>query len=153
MEITLEQIDLLRKRANVSYKEAKEALEKCGGNIVEALAYLEEENKLKPEKDCCGHSSCFQKTKNIVGKLNRISFNISHSEKTILNIPLTIALIPVIVALPLSVAMLLLALFTGCKIRFHKSNGEECRINKNIENISNTVSNLTNKVAQEIKNA
>ena len=153
MEITLEQIDLLRKRANVSYKEAKEALEKCGGNIVEALAYLEEENKLKPEKECCGHSSFFQKFKNIVGKLNKIGFTISHDEKTKLDIPLTIALILSIVALPISMAMLLLALFTGCKIRFHKSNGEECSINKNIENISNTVSNLTNKVAQEIKNA
>lgn len=151
MEITLEQIDLLRKRANVSYKEAKEALEKCGGNIVEALASLEEENKIKPEKDCCGHSSFFQKTKNIIGKLNRISFKISHDEKTILNIPLTIALILAIFAMPLSVAMLLLAMFTGCKIRFHKSNGEECSINKNIENISSTVNNLTNKVAQEIK--
>lgn len=151
MEITLEQIDLLRKRANVGYKEAKEALENCGGNIVEALAYLEEENKLKPERDCCSHSSIFKKAKNIVGKLNRISFTISRDKKTIVDIPLTITLVLAIFALPLTVAMLLLALFMGCKIRFHKDNGEECSINKNIENISNTVSNFTNKMAEEIK--
>lgn len=150
MEITLEQIDLLRKRANVGYKEAKEALEKCGGNIIEALARLEEDNKLKPEKDCCD-SSFYQKTKNIIGKLNRISLTISRDGKTILNIPLTIALILAIFALPLSMAMLLLAMFTGCKIRFHKSSGEECSINKNIENISSTINNFTSKVAQEIK--
>ncbi|MCL6479453.1 MAG: DUF4342 domain-containing protein [Peptococcaceae bacterium] len=46
----------------------------------------------------------------------------SHDEKTILNIPLTIVPILAVFALPLSVAMLLLAMFTGCKIRFHKSN-------------------------------
>jgi hypothetical protein len=153
MEINLEQIDLLRKRANVGYKEAKEALEKCGGNIVEALAFLEEENKLKPEIECCGHSSFFQKTKRIVGKLNRISFTISHDEKTKLDIPLTIALILAIAAMPIFVATLIFALFMGCKIRFHKSSGEECGINKNIENISHTVSNFASKVAQEIKKA
>lgn len=153
MEITLEQIDLLRKRANVNYKEAKEALEKCGGNIVEALAYLEEENKIKPEKKSCGHSSFFLKAQNIVGKLNKIRFTISHDEKTVLNIPSTIGIFLAVVALPLMVAMLLLAMFTGCKIRLHKSDGAECGINKNIESISNTVSNLTNKISEEIKKA
>ncbi|ATW26065.1 DUF4342 domain-containing protein [Candidatus Formimonas warabiya] len=153
MEITLEQIDLLRKRANVSYKEAKEALEKCGGNIVEALAFLEEENKIKPEKECSGPSSCWQKTKNIIRKLNRIGLVISHEERTILNIPSTIAVVLVVFALPLSVALLILALFTGCKIRFHNSNGEEYGINKNIEDISNKVTKITNKVAEEIKNS
>lgn len=47
MKITLEQIDLLRKRANVGYKEAKEALERADGDIVEALAYLDEQGKVK----------------------------------------------------------------------------------------------------------
>lgn len=153
MEITLEQIDLIRKRANVGYKEAKDALEQCGGNMVEALAFLEEQNKLKPEKECFNPSSGFEKLKNVIGKLNRISFNISHGEKTILSIPSTIALVLLIIAFPLSVALLLLALFTGCKIRFHNSNGEECGINKNIDKISTTMNNLTNKVAEEIKKA
>ncbi len=69
------------------------------------------------------------------------------------SVPLTIPLLLAILALPLTVALLLLALFTGCKIRFHKSNGEECGINKNIENFSHTVNNFTSKVAQEIKKA
>lgn len=151
MEITLEQIDLLRKRANVNYKEAKEALEKCEGNIVEALTFLEEQNKLKPEKECFSDSSFYQKLKNIINKLNRITFHISQSEKTILSIPLTIALLLGIIALPLTVALLALALFTGCKIRFHKSDGEECSINRSIDKISTTVNDLTNKVAEEVK--
>ncbi len=37
MNVSLEQIDLLRKRANVSYEEAKEVLEKFDGDIIEAL--------------------------------------------------------------------------------------------------------------------
>ena len=57
MNITLEQIDILRKRANVSYKEAKDALEKNNGNMVEALTYLEEQNRIKPEGIKIGDSS------------------------------------------------------------------------------------------------
>jgi len=41
----LNQIDELRKRANVSYSDAKEALEKCNGDMLDALVYLEKNNK------------------------------------------------------------------------------------------------------------
>ena len=50
MKITLEQIDFLRERANVSYREAKEALEETGGDIVEALVMLERQNKVSGKK-------------------------------------------------------------------------------------------------------
>ncbi len=33
MSISLEKIDLLKERANVGYKEAKEALEQCDGTL------------------------------------------------------------------------------------------------------------------------
>ncbi len=41
MEITLEQIDIVRQRTGVGYKEAREALETVGGNLVDALVLLE----------------------------------------------------------------------------------------------------------------
>ena len=52
MNVSLEQIDLLRKRANVSYEEAKEVLEKFDGDIIEALVYLEKNKKVN-EDFCC----------------------------------------------------------------------------------------------------
>ncbi len=47
MNITLESIDELRVRANVGYKEAKEALTQTDGDMVEALVYLEEQHGVK----------------------------------------------------------------------------------------------------------
>lgn len=149
MEITLEQIDLIRKRADVNYKEAKEALEKCGGNVVEALAYLEEQNKIKPEK--CSQSSCGQKIKAGWKKLNSIFLNISKDEKTILHLPLSFALIVAIISLPLAVAALVIAVFTNCKIRFQHRSGEECCINQKIENLTNKVQEMTNPPQDETK--
>ena len=49
--ITLEQIDLIMQRANVSYAEAKEALEQCGGDTVEALLLLEKAHKINSKSN------------------------------------------------------------------------------------------------------
>ncbi|PKM78948.1 MAG: ubiquitin, partial [Firmicutes bacterium HGW-Firmicutes-13] len=45
MSISLEKIDLLKERTGASYKEAKAALEAAGGNVVEALVILDEEQQ------------------------------------------------------------------------------------------------------------
>ena len=42
MEITLELVERLKEKANVSYAQAKEALEYSGGNLLDGLIYLEE---------------------------------------------------------------------------------------------------------------
>ena len=44
----LEKIDVIRDRMDVSYKEAKEALEKAGGDPVEALVLLESQFEEEP---------------------------------------------------------------------------------------------------------
>ncbi len=151
MDITLEQIDLLKKRANIGYKEAKEVLEKCNGNIVEALASLEGEQKLRPEKAPCS-TSFFQKVKAFIARLNQISLVISQNETTILNLPLAPVILFAIISLPLTIIALAIALFTSCKIRFKKSNGQDYDINKSIESVGATVSNFTQKVTSQINN-
>ncbi len=45
---TLEQVEKLRERANVSYDEAKAALDASNGDILEALIYLEKQGKVTP---------------------------------------------------------------------------------------------------------
>lgn len=42
---TLEQVDRLRERANVSYDEAKAALDATGGDLLDAIIYLEKRGK------------------------------------------------------------------------------------------------------------
>ena len=50
MEITLEQVERLREKAHVSYALAKEALEYSGGNLLDALIYLEEKGAVPREE-------------------------------------------------------------------------------------------------------
>ncbi len=46
--ITLEQVDKLREKANVSYDEAKAALDAANGDMLEALIHLERQGKVAP---------------------------------------------------------------------------------------------------------
>lgn len=46
MEVTLEMVERLKEKANVSYAQAKEALEYSGGNLLDALIYLEEKGAI-----------------------------------------------------------------------------------------------------------
>ena len=41
MEITLEKIELVKDRTGVSYKEAKEALERANGSVVDDIIEIE----------------------------------------------------------------------------------------------------------------
>ena len=50
MEITLEMVERLREKAHVSYGLAKEALEYSGGNLLDALIYLEEKGAIPREE-------------------------------------------------------------------------------------------------------
>lgn len=51
MEITLEQVERLREKANVSYGQAKAALEYSSGNLLDALIYLEEQGVIPRPED------------------------------------------------------------------------------------------------------
>ena len=44
MEISLEKVDQVKERTGSTYKEAKEALEICGGDVLEAIIYIEGKN-------------------------------------------------------------------------------------------------------------
>ena len=45
-----EKVEKLRQRANISYEEAKEALEKSEGDLLDAMIYLEGQGKISPDE-------------------------------------------------------------------------------------------------------
>lgn len=47
---TLEQVEKLRAMANLSYEEAKAALDAANGNLLDAVIYLEKQGKIDPPK-------------------------------------------------------------------------------------------------------
>lgn len=148
-KITIEQIDTVKTRANVGYKEAKEILEKFDGDVVQSILYLEEENKIKSDIKIA-NTSYFKKAKNLVSKLNKITVEIYKKEKTVLRIPMSLAIVFSIIGLPAVIVGLVIAIFTGHRIKIENSNGEGYEINETLDKVSDRAVDLAKKATDEI---
>ncbi len=151
MSINLEQIDELRKRASVSYEDAKNALEQCGGNIIEALVILEKQNKIKPDEIPSSESKFFKRVKRLIKKGNETKLVIKKDDTVVLNICVTLAVILTIVASPIVITALILALVTKHKIRIQKKNHENSEVNNIFDKMSLAVNKITTKITEEMK--
>lgn len=147
MTVKLELIDELKRRANVSYEEARDALEKTNGDMVEALIYLEKQNKVNQEKE----SNFFTMVKKIIKKGNRTKFIVRKAETTILSLPVTAVVIITVVAPYVTVIGLIVALLTGYKIKFQGKNGEDMKVNETIDKVTNIVDKAKESFTEDIK--
>lgn len=124
--ITLEQIDLIMQRANVSYAEAKEALELANGDIVEALLLLEKKGTItsppRPQdrKD---------KINDFIHTLNSTYFVMKKNDKTYINVPLSVAAIGIIASMHVSIIALVISLIMGVKIHIIGENEIASKLN------------------------
>ncbi|WP_017413844.1 DUF4342 domain-containing protein [Clostridium tunisiense] len=142
MTVRLENIDEVRRRANVSYEDAKAALEMCNDDIVEALVYLEREKKFKTSAQYEERPSLWDKFKALVKKGNNTSFIIRKRENTIFSMPVTAAVIITIIAPYLTVIGVLSAFFTGHRVKFQGKNGDCTGVNSVFDKVANTVDNV-----------
>lgn len=148
MSVNLDLIDELKKRANVSYEVAKDALEKCNGDIVEALIYLEKQNKVKTEVPS---ESLIDKIIKLIKKGNVTKFIIQKGENIVLSLPVTLIVIITIFAPYVAIPGVILALILGYKLSFKGENGEDLKVNRDLEKVSQVVDNAKNKIVDDIK--
>ncbi|MBX4271430.1 DUF4342 domain-containing protein [Clostridium estertheticum] len=151
MSINLEQIDELRKRANVSYEDAKNALEQNEGNLIKSLIYLEKQNKIKPDEKPCNDNTFFKNVLSLIKKGNETKLIIKKNDNVVLNICVTLAVIIAISAAPIVIVGLILAIITNHKIRIVKKNNEDSQVNKIFDKVSVVVNKVTTKINEELK--
>ncbi len=117
MQITLEQVEVLKEKAGLSYRETLELLEKAEGDLVRALAMLEEEGQYFFTAD--EHEEKLWQKFLRKGKEMRIKVN--RPGGTLFRVPLVLGLIGA-VAFPRAASLSMLALLlTRCSLEvdFH----------------------------------
>lgn len=151
MSINLDQVDELRKRANVSYEDAKNALEQCSGDLIEALVFLEKQNKIKPEKDSCRQNSFLNVIKKLIKKGNETKLIVKKNDSVVLNISLTMLTILIVVATPIVITGFILLLVTNHKIRIQKKDHEDLEVNNVFDKMSTAFNKASAKITEELK--
>lgn len=136
-EITLEKIDIVRERIGVSYREAKEILERNNGNVIEAL--VDAENKKQnnwTEEFSVRSNEVMDKVKELIheGNVNRI--RIKNDGRTLVEIPVALGAIGAVVLPQLAALGVLVAVFKRCTIEVVRT-GEEDTEQSSDDNNSN----------------
>ncbi|WP_406677980.1 DUF4342 domain-containing protein [Neomoorella carbonis] len=87
----LEKIDQLRERLGISYREAREALERAGGDVLEALIQYEESAKEGFQKELAGWSEkLMERIRSILRRGNVTRIKVKKDGKTVAEIPATV---------------------------------------------------------------
>ncbi len=143
MDEILRKVDEVVKRTNCSFEEAKDALDKHDGDVVDAIISIEKSKNSSVHIKNKGEE-VVNEIKKIIEKGNVTKLTIKRKGEVILNLPITAGAVGMIVAPFLSLAGLTAALLTECTIEILKDNGEIICINDELNK-------GVNKVKEEFK--
>ena len=177
---SIEMVEKLRERANVSYEEANAALDACGGDLLEALIMLEKQGKVSapaggsysskdapPETQLINIPQPAQKKGesfsdmlnkffkwcgNVIHKGNTNHFEVWRDNGKILSVPVTVLVLLLIFAFWVTLPLIIIGLFFGCRYYFKGSELENMNVNSVMDSAANAATNLKNEVMNAASN-
>lgn len=160
MDITLEKVDQVIERTGVTYKVAKNALEECNGNVLEAIIYLEDK---KVEANCeSGDEIKNTETieelkvwlKNLINKGNVTRIKVSKDGKKIVDVPVNAGIAAGVIAVvipPILAFVVVAAVVTQVTIEITRADGTVEVVNKYISAAVNEVKGKASDFADKVK--
>ncbi|MGO1368121.1 MAG: DUF4342 domain-containing protein [Senegalia sp. (in: firmicutes)] len=130
MDISLEKIDTIRERTGVSYKEAKEALERNDGDVLEALVDIESSEEGEGFSFNRKSEEIISTLKDTIKKGNITKIILEKDGDIIMNIPVTAGAIGAVLAPQLSALGVAAAMISKTTIKIVKEDGEVVSLNK-----------------------
>jgi len=157
--ITLEKIDIVKERTGVSYTDAKEALEECDGDVVNALIYIEAkqkiENKFNMDDMYTTKEEFLTWMKETIKKGNVTRIKIKKDQTVIMDIPVNAGIAVGIVGYFIMPALLAIGVFaaviTKVTIEITKADGTVEVVNTIIKNTVQDVKGKMSNITEEVK--
>lgn len=170
----LEMVEALREKTGVSYEDARNALEACNYNMLDAIIYLEQQGKIPvPQRTTCSTETVQQSAavaqtqqayekgskkksfKDVLGdfgawckkmlkKSCETSFEVIKEEKTLLTVPVLVLVLGGVFAFGLTLLLLIAGMFMGCTYRFTGFENTSIDINDICQKASETCENIKN---------
>ena len=167
----IEMVEKLKSKANISYEEAKVALEQVNWDILDAIVYLERSGKIdkpsvstyftneyeetpkenfnqiiesKERKKEKFSESFFETICRIIDKGNTILFVIKKNNKVVLKLPITVIVLLILFTFSTIILLLIVGLFFEMEFSLEGYNMENSEINKYLKSISKYVIKIKN---------
>ncbi len=121
----IEKIDMVRERMNVTYEEAKGALEASNWDVVEAIIKIEREEKTRREEIFVRGNELVEKIKEIVRKGNINRLRVKQDDQVLIEIPVTAGVVGALVAPQLAIIGAVAALVSKCTVEIERNEEPE----------------------------
>lgn len=122
LELTeLEKIDILRERGGVGYQEARNLLNECNGDVIEALVRLEQKGTFTREKIYARGNEIVEKVKEVIRQGNVTRIRVKTKDDVILDMPVTAGAAVAILAPYLALLGAVAAIATQCSIEIERA--------------------------------
>ena len=182
MSVTFEQVEKLKDRANVTWEEAKSALESAGGDLLEAMLLLERQGKIPPPQGgfyttragAEGQSLPAQRAQSsrkdgedrwkarvrefleaAVGILRHCTVHqreVWRGGQMMASIPVLIVILLFVVAFWVCVPLMVVGLVFGCRYTFSGPDLHAKRVNEAIDCAARTVQDTAARIKDEFSN-
>jgi len=170
-----EQVKKLRDYANITYEEAKAALEKANGDMLEAVIILERENKIKKPEAAGYYNSQSEDGKErgngntgskrrekvaaflrwcgkIIHKGNINYFEVRKDNNRITMVPVTGLVLLLIFAFWVVIPLLIIGLCFGYRYRFSGPDLDKPEVNATMEKVSEATVRAVDSVLNAVEN-
>lgn len=179
MDITLELVEQLRKRADVSYEEARAVLEEAQGDLLSALILLEQRGKVRPDggqsarystrpgneqadpppnpgparPQPSGGGGGWDAFAGFVRRCVNNRFEVWRWGEPIVSIPLLIFILLVLLVFWISVPLLIVGLIMGCRYRFAGPDLDGSEVSRAVNHAADTVSDAVGRARAQAEQA
>eukprot|EP00828_Plagiopyla_frontata_P004418 TRINITY_DN1158_c0_g1_i4.p2 TRINITY_DN1158_c0_g1~~TRINITY_DN1158_c0_g1_i4.p2 ORF type:complete len:508 (-),score=79.56 TRINITY_DN1158_c0_g1_i4:286-1809(-) len=155
---------MVKERTNVTYEEAKRALEVCDGDVLESLIYIEknqsqnlfneEDNFYESIKNSISLDELKAYFKEVIDKGNVTRIKIKKDEKELVDIPVNAGVAATIIGIiipPILAVAIIAAVATKITIEITKKDGTVEVVNKYVSKAANDVKEKAMEVANDVK--
>lgn len=178
---TLDQVEKLRERMNVSYEDAKAALEACDDDMLDAIIYLEKQGKKSNASGGSYSTKDHKKTTDggyeqsshtthttysnngdsvnrffswlgrLVSKGNRNYFQVINNDKIVLALPITVMVLLLIFCFWVVIPAMFICLLCGIRFRFAGAEVEGTKANDFMDSASKVADDIKDEFREEVK--
>ncbi|WP_099335699.1 DUF4342 domain-containing protein [Clostridium cadaveris] len=155
IDISLEKLDMIKERTGVSYGEAREALETCDGDVVDAIIYIEEKKNNEPSPVDTSLEQFKEWLKNTIEKGNISRIKVKKDDKVIVDVPVNAGVAAGVIAViwwPIAAILTATAVVSKVTIEITKDDGSIEVVNKLVKTTANDVKDKASAVAEDMKN-
>lgn len=175
---TMEKVEKLREKANITYDEAKAALDAAGDDLLDAIIYLERQGKVKPpqnggyynsqsqaepekenqkaKEDIKQHGESFSSLVGrffkwcgkIISRGNQNSFEVRQNDRVVITIPVTILVLLLLVAFWVIVPLIIVGFFFNFRYVFKGPDLEKTSVNHVMGSAANAAENFKKEVIE-----